>query len=81
MRYLPETQANDGNAQQGAWSKMPVVNIQWIQGRTVEQKRVVTERVTQAMQEVGVDPQSLYIVFEDVSKENFAINGTLFSDK
>jgi len=60
---------------------MPVVNIQWIQGRTVEQKRVVTERVTQAMQEVGVDPQSLYIVFEDVSKENFAINGTLFSDK
>jgi phenylpyruvate tautomerase PptA (4-oxalocrotonate tautomerase family) len=33
------------------------------------------------MEEVGVDPQSLYIVFDDVSKENWAVNGALFSDR
>ncbi|MGE5582727.1 MAG: tautomerase family protein [Bacillota bacterium] len=57
---------------------MPVVKIEWLEGRSRETKAKVAEVIEKAMIEhAGCQPGATYIVFEDVKKENWAINGKL----
>ena len=61
---------------------MPDVHIFWLEGRTVDQKRKVVERITQVLlEEAGAKPESTHIVFVDIPHTNFASNGLLVSDK
>ncbi|MBZ5662360.1 MAG: tautomerase family protein [Acidobacteriia bacterium] len=61
---------------------MPDVHISWLEGRTVEQKRKVVERITQILaEEAGAKPESTHIVFVDVPHTNFASGGVLVADK
>jgi 4-oxalocrotonate tautomerase len=61
---------------------MPDVHISWLEGRTVEQKRKVVERITQVLaEEAGAKPESTHIVFVDIPHTNFASGGTLISDR
>jgi 4-oxalocrotonate tautomerase len=61
---------------------MPDVHICWLEGRTVEQKRKVAERITQVLtEEAGAKPESTHIVFVDIPHTNFASGGMLVADR
>jgi 4-oxalocrotonate tautomerase len=63
-------------------SEMPDVHISWLEGRTIEQKRKVVERITQVLsEEAGAKPESTHVVIVDIPRTNFAAGGILVSDK
>ena len=60
---------------------MPRIIVQAIEGRTVEQKRELARRLTDAVVEVwGVEPDIVTLRFEEVPPENFARAGLLALD-
>ncbi|MHB1275927.1 MAG: 2-hydroxymuconate tautomerase [Candidatus Humimicrobiaceae bacterium] len=61
---------------------MPYVNIYLLDGRTVEQKREMAEKITTVISEVGkVSKELIHILFMDLPKTNIAKGGVLQSDK
>ena len=51
-------------------------------GRTHDQKAQLAKAITDAIQTIiGVPPEATTVVFEDVSKENWAQAGKLASDQ
>ena len=61
---------------------MPDVHITWLEGRTVDQKRKVAQRITEVlMEEAGAKSESTHIVFVDVPTTNFASGGVTVADK
>lgn len=61
---------------------MPYVNIYMFEGRTVDQKREMADKITNVISEVGKVPQeSVHILFIDLPKTNIAKGGILQSDK
>ncbi len=57
---------------------MPIVKVEWFEGRSKQAKAKIAEVIEQAMIEYGdCKPGATYIVFEDVKKENWAIGGEL----
>lgn len=62
-------------------SDMPIVKINWFEGRTVEQKRKIAEGITKTIVEVaGVKPEAVTILFIDMPRTNIAKSGKLLSD-
>jgi 4-oxalocrotonate tautomerase len=63
-------------------TEMPDVHITWLEGRTVDQKRKVAQRITQVlMEEAGAKSESTHIVFVDVPTTNFASGGVTVADR
>ncbi|MBM3705052.1 MAG: 4-oxalocrotonate tautomerase [Actinobacteria bacterium] len=61
---------------------MPVVTVELLEGRTVQQKRDMAKRITDAVTEVtGVSPEIVEVIFHDMKKENYAIGGILQCDR
>jgi 4-oxalocrotonate tautomerase len=61
---------------------MPDVHITWLEGRTVDQKRKVAQRITEVLvEEAGAKSESTHIVFVDVPTTNFASGGVTVADK
>lgn len=61
---------------------MPVVQIDMLSGRTIEQKRAMVQKVTQAIAStIGCSEGAVTIVVHEIAKENFAEGGALFLDK
>jgi 4-oxalocrotonate tautomerase len=60
---------------------MPMVQITMLAGRTVEQKRKLAERITDAMEEAGARREAVTVAFHEVSKESYALGGVLMVDK
>jgi 4-oxalocrotonate tautomerase len=61
---------------------MPIVTIELLEGRTVEQKRELAKKITEAFQEViKVTPETVSIIYHDMKKENYAPAGVLLIDK
>jgi 4-oxalocrotonate tautomerase len=61
---------------------MPVVQITMLQGRTVEQKRKIAKRITDALvEEAGARREGIIVMFNEVSKESYASDGELMIDK
>lgn len=59
---------------------MPIVRVEWYAGRTEDQKAAVAQGITEVMRtQAGVKPESLFIVFEDVDRSNWATGGVLAS--
>ena len=57
---------------------MPVVTIEWYEGRSAEQKREIAEKVTEAISEVGKTPrEQVWIRFVDSPKSEWAIGGDI----
>jgi 4-oxalocrotonate tautomerase len=53
-----------------------------LQGRTVEQKRKLAARVTDALaEECGARREAVSVAIVEVTKEDFATGGTLVADK
>ncbi|MHB8767164.1 MAG: tautomerase family protein [Deferrisomatales bacterium] len=60
---------------------MPIVNVDWFEGRTVEQKREIARQVTQTFVEVAkCPPEAVTIVFSDHPRHDIAKGGKLLSD-
>jgi 4-oxalocrotonate tautomerase len=60
---------------------MPNITVQWYAGRTHQQKKELVTAFTEAMVRIGkTTPEQVHIVFEDVEKSNWAVNGKLASD-
>lgn len=61
---------------------MPIVQVDLLEGRTIEQKRLMAEKVTQAIVEsLGAPAESVSIIIRDMPMENFAKAGRLAIDK
>ena len=57
---------------------MPVVTIEWFEGRSAEQKREIAERLTELLSEVGKMPaDQVWIRFVDSPKSEWAIGGVV----
>ena len=60
---------------------MPLVHIEWFPGRTVDQKREVIEVLTSDLSRIGnCLPETITVIFTEVSRENWGRNGRLFID-
>ena len=60
---------------------MPVVTVEWWEGRTVEQKKKLVTGITSALTKVGVSPETIHIIIKDNPKHNWASGGKLASEK
>ena len=61
---------------------MPRIIVQAIAGRSVEQKRELARRLTEAAIEVfEAEPETVTVFIEEVPPENFARAGTLALDR
>lgn len=57
---------------------MPVVTVEWLEGRSAEEKRQVAQALTQAFVDLArVPADQVWIVFRDVRREDWAMNGEL----
>jgi 4-oxalocrotonate tautomerase len=60
---------------------MPVIQVNLLQGRSADVKRKYAREITKVTCEcLGVQPESVRIIFSDMPPENFAVAGTLSSD-
>lgn len=60
---------------------MPIVRVQMWSGRTKAQKAELARVITDAMVNIAqTTPEATFVIFEDVSKENWAQAGVLASE-
>ncbi len=59
---------------------MPVVTVEWWEGRTVEQKKQLVEGITSVIANLGVPPEAVHIIIKDNPKHNWADGGKLASE-
>jgi 4-oxalocrotonate tautomerase len=60
---------------------MPIVNIDWLDTRTVDQKREIASKVTELFVAVtGCPAAAVTIIFTDHPKHDIAKAGTLLSE-
>ena len=61
---------------------MPIVHVEMWEGRSLEQKRELVTVLTRETARIAqCAPESVYIVIQDVNKENWGAGGQLCSDK
>lgn len=61
---------------------MPVITVEWLEGRTPQQKAQLTARITQAFVEIAqVPPDQVWIVFRDVKRSDWGMAGRLLHEK
>ena len=57
---------------------MPMITIEWLEGRTPEQKRQLSDALTASFVEIAkVAPEQVWIVFKDVKRSDWAMAGKL----
>jgi len=60
---------------------MPIINIDMIEGRTLDQKRNLVKSVTQAVcNSIDTVPESVQIKLTEIKNENYSISGNLIAD-
>jgi len=61
---------------------MPILQVEMLKGRTVEQKRAMVEKVTEAVAETANCPRdAVKIIIREMEYENFAQGGVLKCDE
>jgi 4-oxalocrotonate tautomerase len=61
---------------------MPMVQITMLAGRTLDQKRKIAKRVTDALvEDGGARREAIAVAFNEVSKESYATAGEMMIDK
>ena len=61
---------------------MPVVTVDWLEGRTQEQKRQLADALTKAFLEVAkLSKDQVWIVFRDVKRADWAMGGKLLGEE
>lgn len=71
-----------GRKAKEGFETVPIVQIELLEGRTVEQKRQLVAKVTEAITEsLGVPADAVRIILRDMERHNFAHAGKLYCDK
>ncbi|MPM48923.1 2-hydroxymuconate tautomerase [bioreactor metagenome] len=61
---------------------MPIVQIDMLEGRTVDQRRELVKRVTEAISEsADCPPSAVTIIIREMDKEHLGQGGVLRADK
>ena len=61
---------------------MPIVTVEWMTGKSKEQKAKLAKAITEAMSEtIGAPPEATQVLINDHPWENWSIGGVLFSDR
>jgi len=61
--------------------KLPIIQIDWIEGRTREQKAQVVEEITETIVRVAKTvPEKVTIIINDHPRDNIAKSGRLLSE-
>jgi 4-oxalocrotonate tautomerase len=61
---------------------MPVVRVSWFEGKDAQAKQAVAAEITESIvKNTGTDPSYIYVIFEDVSPNNWAGSGRLFGQE
>lgn len=61
---------------------MPIVQIEILEGRTLDQKRELSKKVTEAIVEtISVPQDSVRIIIREMKKDNFSEGGILRCDR
>ena len=57
---------------------MPVLTVEWVEGRTPQQKAHLAEALTKAFVDIAkVQKEQVWIVFRDVKRSDWAMAGKL----
>ena len=57
---------------------MPIVTIEWYEGRTPEQKRELAEKLTDLLVEVGkAQRDAVWVRFVDSAKSDWSVGGEI----
>ena len=60
---------------------MPIVSVEWLEGRSQQQKRELVKAITQAFVEIAqVSKEQVWIVFQDVKRSDWAMGGKLLGE-
>jgi len=60
---------------------MPIVQVEIIKGRTVEQKREMVKGVTDVIcKTLSCPPEAVSIIIREMDSENYSVAGKLHSD-
>ncbi|EST89824.1 2-hydroxymuconate tautomerase [Vagococcus lutrae] len=55
---------------------MPIVTVQMLEGRTVEQKQALIKEVTETVvKTTGAKQEAVTVVIEEMKKENYGVAG------
>ncbi len=58
---------------------MPIVRIEMLAGRSAQTKELIAQEMTQTMARLcKVDPAHIYVMFNDVLHEDWAVGGKVF---
>ena len=61
---------------------MPIIKVEILAGRSREQKRELAEVLTkETARIIKVNESSIFVVIDEVTKENWAVGGELLIDK
>ena len=61
---------------------MPIIQVEMLKGRTLEQKRALVEKVTQAVVETANCPkEAVKIIIREMEFENYSQGGILKCDE
>ena len=61
---------------------MPIIQVEMLKGRTLEQKRALVEKVTQAIVETANCPkEAVKIMIREMEYENYSQGGVLKCDE
>ena len=64
------------------WADMPIIRVEMLEGRSVEQKRELSEVFTRELARISkCSTEGVVIVIDEVKKENWSVGGQLFTDK
>lgn len=60
---------------------MPMITVEWLEGRTQQQKAQLTDAVTRVFVEIANVPrEQVWIVFRNVKRSDWAMSGKLLTD-
>lgn len=60
---------------------MPVVIVEWWEGRTIEQKKQAIEGITEVMVKLGIPAEATHVIIKDNPKTNWGTGGKQCSEK
>ncbi len=60
---------------------MPIIKVEMMKGRTIEQKRALAKVFTEKFAEICGTKGVVQVLFTDKEAENWAIDGELMADK
>lgn len=60
---------------------MPVVIVEWWEGRTIEQKKQAIEGITAVMTKLGIPADATQVIIKDNPKTNWGMAGKQCSEK